>query len=119
MVVGPLMLELGVHPQVTAATSAVMVLFSSSAASAQLLMMGRVNKEYAALFAAAAMVAALSGVTLTKRLVAATGRLSVIVLVLAAIICTGALLTAVFGGVAIAQAFSNGSDLGFHSICEV
>ncbi|GLI68507.1 hypothetical protein VaNZ11_012951, partial [Volvox africanus] len=40
MVMGPLLLHLGLHPQVTAATSGAMVLFSSSAALAQFALMG-------------------------------------------------------------------------------
>merc|ERR1712178_334544 len=46
IVKGPLMLEMGVHPQVTSATSATMILFTSAGASVSYLLFQQLNLNY-------------------------------------------------------------------------
>ena len=61
MVIGPLLLELHVLPQVASATSTVMVLFSSSSAAVAFAATGRLNLEYAAIFGGVCLASALIG----------------------------------------------------------
>ncbi len=77
--------ELGVHPQASSATSGVMVLFSASVAAVSFAASGRLNVPYAALFGGACLAAAFLGVVVVGRLVKRSGRASLIVLLLAAI----------------------------------
>ncbi|GIL90547.1 hypothetical protein Vretimale_17505 [Volvox reticuliferus] len=97
MVMGPLLLHLGLHPQVTAATSGAMVLFSSSAALAQFALMGRLNTAYAVVFGAASAAASVVGSQLLSRAVKRSGRPSVVVLALAAVLASGAACVAASG----------------------
>lgn len=50
MVVAPLLLELGLHPLVAAATSSLMVLFSASTAALAFGFQGALNVTYALIF---------------------------------------------------------------------
>lgn len=81
----PLMLELGVHPQVSSATSGLMVLFSASLAALSFAAAGRLNTPHAAVFAAVCLAAAFCGVLLVSRAVRRSGRASIVVALLACI----------------------------------
>ena len=82
IVKGPLMLEMGVAPEVAAATSITMILFTSSAASILYLSFG-VPVDYAkAVFVAGAVFTAL-GQSLVTRLVRKLGRASIIIIAMA------------------------------------
>ncbi|KAL4424162.1 hypothetical protein ABPG75_001463 [Micractinium tetrahymenae] len=98
MIVGPLMLELGVHPRVSSATASAMVLFSASSAAASFALEGRLNLPHAAAFGAACAVAAYAGVALVGRAVRASGRASLVVVLLTAVVGSGAALTTFFSG---------------------
>ncbi|GFR44449.1 hypothetical protein Agub_g5660, partial [Astrephomene gubernaculifera] len=97
MVMGPLMLHLGVHPQVTAATSGAMVLFSSSSALTQFALLHRLNAPYAGFFGGASLVAGLAGTHAVARAVRHSGRPSLVVLALAGVMAAGALSVGSFG----------------------
>lgn len=75
-----------VHPQVSSATSGVMVLFSASVAAVSFAAAGRLNLQYAAAFGAACFAAAFMGVLVVGGLVRRSGRASIIVLILASMI---------------------------------
>lgn len=79
------MLELGVHPQVSSATSGLMVLFSASLAALSFAAAGRLNTPHAAVFAAVCLAAAFCGVLLVSRAVRRSGRASIVVALLACI----------------------------------
>jgi uncharacterized membrane protein YfcA len=95
--------------QSTSATSNVLVLFSSSAAALAFLLEGRVKLNYAAVFCCVASTASLVGLYFMGRLVKASGRPSIVVLVLAGIMGAGAVCSATFGHI-------HATD-GFKSIC--
>mmetsp|Transcript_26995 Transcript_26995/g.76077 ORF Transcript_26995/g.76077 Transcript_26995/m.76077 type:complete len:523 (-) Transcript_26995:604-2172(-) len=97
MIMSPLLLTLNVHPQVTAATSSMMVLFSSSAAFVQLALEGMIDPWSALSFGTLAMVASATGVLLVRRFIQRYGTTSVIVLVLGAFIAIAAVVIMVSG----------------------
>ena len=76
MIVGPLMLELGVHPLVSAATSSVMVLFSSSMGALAYAFDGALNLQFALVFGGGCCAASLVGVLLVARIVQRSGKVS-------------------------------------------
>ncbi|KAK9808079.1 hypothetical protein WJX73_003368 [Symbiochloris irregularis] len=117
MIVGPLMLELGVHPLVSAATSALMVLFSSSMGALAFAFDGALNLQYAAVFGGACCAASFVGVLLVARIVNQSGKASIVVMLLACIVGTGALLTAGFGGRNAVHDLSTGNHIGFAPFC--
>lgn len=77
MIVGPLMLELGVHPLVSAATSSVMVLFASSMGAMAYAFAGALNLQFALIFGAACCLASLVGTLLIARIVTRSGKVGV------------------------------------------
>lgn len=117
MILGPLLLGLGVHPLVTASTSAVLVLFSSSTATFAFAMDGRLNVQFALVYGVLCAFASLTGVTVVGMIVRRSGRTSLVVLILAVIIGLGGLLTALFGGIDAVQNVIAGEDLGFNRFC--
>jgi hypothetical protein len=102
-----------VRAQSTSATSNILVFMSSSSAALAFLLDGRVKPEFAGVFCTVAGLASLAGLTGVGRLVKASGRPSLIVLLLAFIMGAGGLCSAVFG---FQDAYERG-EVGFKSIC--
>ncbi|GAQ90288.1 hypothetical protein KFL_006220070 [Klebsormidium nitens] len=113
----PWLLQLGVHPQVTASTAVLMILFSSSAIALSLSFQGLLSHSYALVFAPVCFAASLVGVTLIGRVVRQSGRASIIVIILTVVITAGTVVTGVFGGIRSYEQIVNGGDIGFHPIC--
>ena len=95
MVMGPLLLSVGLHPASAAASATVMVLLSASSASLQLVCMGVVPVYYALVFGTVCLVAAAVGVGAARRLLKATGRPSILALILAAVVTACAVVVGV------------------------
>ncbi|KAL6753606.1 hypothetical protein V8C86DRAFT_2724361 [Haematococcus lacustris] len=117
MVVGPLLLQLGVQPQVASATSSLMVLFSSSAALLSFAVVGRLNVPYALVFGAASMASSVLGVLVVGSLVRRSGRPSLVVFSLALVMLTGLACITAFGIGTLRAAFTTGEGLGFNDLC--
>ena len=113
ILIGPLLLALRLPPPVAAATSTLLVLFSSSSAVAAVAATpGALSPLYVAAFAPVAAVAGLVGVVAAARYVKASGRESLLVFLLAAVVAAGAVLTAAVSGPnAVAQVRSGQSGL--------
>eukprot|EP01025_Chloroclados_australasicus_P003060 TRINITY_DN10705_c0_g3_i5.p1 TRINITY_DN10705_c0_g3~~TRINITY_DN10705_c0_g3_i5.p1 ORF type:complete len:587 (+),score=69.70 TRINITY_DN10705_c0_g3_i5:168-1928(+) len=118
MIIGPFLLELGVLPQVSAATSAVVVLFSSSSAVFQFIIDGNLNQAYAIVFGLTSLAASFCGIFVVSRLVKKLGRPSIIVLILACVIGLGAVLTGAFGVTDAVKDLEDGEYMGFNSLCD-
>ncbi|GLI67500.1 hypothetical protein VaNZ11_011683 [Volvox africanus] len=118
MVMGPVLLQIGVQPQVTAASSGTMVLFSSSAALIQFAMLHRLNMPYAGAFAAASLAAGLVGTHVVAGAIKRSGRPSIVVLALAGVMAIALVCVAAFGLRQAAEQLRTG-DLGFGGICTI
>jgi Sulfite exporter TauE/SafE len=116
MIMAPMLLSSGVHPQSASATSNVLVFFCSSAATLAFMLAGRVSVGYAGVYGVVCGVASLTGLTLCGRLVAATGRPSIVVLLLAAIMGIGAVCSGVFGALDAVHQAAAGHG-GWHGLC--
>jgi len=97
MVLGPMMLQLGVLPQVSSATNAALILLTASAAAMLYLTSGQVPTTYAITFFIVAFVGAFSGKIYIDRLVKRYGLTSIIVLILACIITFASAMMTVNG----------------------
>lgn len=117
VITGPLLLSLQIHPLVTAATSTLMLLFSSSAATLSFAVAGSINTEYALVYGTCNLFSSLAGVFMIGRVVRRTGKSAVVVLLLACIMAAGASASAVFGGRESLRNFQTSSNLTFSSIC--
>ena len=96
-VVGPVLLSLNVRPEVSTATSSVMVFFTSSVAVINFGLAGRLNWSYTFVMVCFSLVGAATGVVGLKRLVAKTGRPSLLVMTLAGILGIAAVLVPLYG----------------------
>ena len=117
MVLNPLMLDLGINPLVSSATSSVMVLFSASAATFSFAISNKLNYQYAVVYGSICAVASIFGVAVISTSVRRSGKGSQIVFTLAFIIAVGALMQAVFGGLAAVHDIRTGRRLSFSSLC--
>ncbi|GAX79169.1 hypothetical protein CEUSTIGMA_g6609.t1 [Chlamydomonas eustigma] len=116
IVVSPTLLQLGVHPQIVAATSGTLVLFSSSTALVAYGANGMLNLPYAGVFALANMVGALIGTFGIGGIIKKTGRVSLVVLSLAALNVVGGGTVLAFGILDIVQAAKSG-HVGLQPLC--
>lgn len=95
MVLGPVMLELGLHPMVAASTSLLLVGASSSSASIEFALVGRLPYGWGVIMFALCAVAGVVGSSVIGRIVRASGRASAIVFLLVFVMAAGGVLTAV------------------------
>ena len=114
MILGPIFTELGFLPEVTSATSTLMVLFMSSATVGQFIIFGMIDFEYALFYGLCggvlgAVVGTKGAVALLKR----TGRASLLLFFLAFILFGSGLLMV---GTGSAQLLETGIT-GFRPLC--
>lgn len=96
LIVAPLLLEMGLIPEVTSASSSFLVLFTSSSTSVQFMIHGMLNLEYASVLFFISVIASFIGVTFINRLVKKYNRPSIIVFTLGILIGLSALLLPLF-----------------------
>jgi len=114
---GPVMLEYGVLPEVAAATSSFMILFTSIASIIQYAILGRVIKDYAIWFGFIGFLSSLVGQALLGRLVKKYQKISLIVLFIAAVIFVSMILLVVLGVLQIIADMKAGKSFGLNSPC--
>ncbi|CAI5996073.1 unnamed protein product [Closterium sp. NIES-64] len=117
MVMGPVLLELNLPPQVTAATTTFMVVFSSSLSVLEFYLLGRIPIEVALVFAGIAMVAAFSGLSIVRAIVMRYGKPSVIIFALGSVIGLSGIVLGAYGGVNTYHDWMAGANMGFRDLC--
>jgi len=116
IVKGPLMLEMGTRPEVCSATSATMILFTSSAATASYLLFESLNPHYGVIVFCLGFFNTLIGQKALNVMVKQYGRSSIIVLLIATIVAMSAVAMGLESGGAIVDLFS-GKAAPSKSIC--
>lgn len=117
MVLGPLMLVMGIYPRVSTATTATMIVLTSSGVAISYVTSGLVPWEYAITFFCVCFTGALVGKTKIDGYVKKTGKASILIFLLATIIAL-----ATFGALLIALLRLNAADWcfpGFKAFCSV
>mmetsp|Transcript_95634 Transcript_95634/g.143269 ORF Transcript_95634/g.143269 Transcript_95634/m.143269 type:complete len:594 (+) Transcript_95634:205-1986(+) len=117
MVLGPLMLIMNVHPRVSSATTATMIVLTSSSVAVLFVTAGLVPWEYAVTFFSICFCGAYIGKTYIDGYVKRTGKASVLIFLLATIIALATL-----GCVVIVLTRLAGADWcfeGFHKFCNL
>jgi len=117
IVKGPLMLEMGVLPNVASATSATMILFTSSGASVSYLLFQQLNLNYAAVLFCLGIVFTLIGQKTLSVLVKKYKRNSLIVLVIGVTVALSAILMSIQSSGALIDLFEGKAQPG-GDICE-
>lgn len=107
MILGPVMLELGLHPMVVASTSLLLVGASSSTATVQFALGDRLEYGWGIIMFGVCVVASLVGVAGFGRVVRSSGRASLIVFLLFFLMAAGGIMTLV--------SFPQLSGVTFHS----
>jgi len=110
IVKGPLMLEMGVYPAVTSATSATMILFTSAGASCSYLLFQQLNLNYAAVLFCLGIVWTLVGQKVLFGLVKKYKRNSLIIFVIGAVVAASAVAMGVHSSKHLLMLFNGESD---------
>ncbi|XP_010458554.1 PREDICTED: uncharacterized protein LOC104739794 [Camelina sativa] len=117
MLISPLLLQIGIAPEVTAATCSFMVLFSSSMSAIQYLLLGMEHAGTAAIFALVCFVASLVGLMVVKKVIAKYGRASIIVFAVGIVMALSTVLMTTHGALNVWNDFVSGRYMGFKLPC--
>ena len=86
LILGPLLLELGIHPIISTATSNFLVLFTSSSTSLQFIFHGMMNFKYGLVCTLFSTIGSYMGTVIIQRLVERTKRSSILIFSLALVL---------------------------------
>ena len=117
VLIGPLMIELAVHPQSAAATSTLIVLFSSTIATVTFALYGRINLSYFAVYGPVCLVGGIVGTFVLSGLIRKWRMASLVTLMLSGLVVVSAALVAAFGGRQAAVALANGGKFEAADFC--
>lgn len=117
MLISPLLLQVGIAPQVTAATCSFMVFFSSTMSAFQYLLLGMEHIEIALILALICFVASLVGLLVVQRAVTNYGRPSLIVFLIGTVMSLSIVLMTSFGTIEIWRDYTSGRYMGFKQPC--
>jgi uncharacterized membrane protein YfcA len=117
VVKAPLMIELGLLPQVASATSAYMIFFTSASATLQFAMLGELRAGYACALFAAGLLGTAVGQHVVSALVRRSGRASLIVLIIALVIGGSTVVMSVAGLLDVLSELADGRSQGFQPLC--
>jgi uncharacterized membrane protein YfcA len=119
MILSPFLVELGLHPEVIQATTALFVFLSSSLATFQFALKNQVLPDYALYYSAIAVVATLVGQTLVLTWIRKSGRNSIIVMCIAGVLIVSLVLMTYLGIVGTMSDYSQGAYMGmaFYKLC--
>jgi len=113
IIMGPLLLELGMVPEASQATTAAFVFLSSSLATIQFVVLGKAMPQYALWFTTWVVLATFVGQTAVDYVLRRWQRSSLIVLSIAAIIAGSLLMMTAIGTADIAEDLRRGAYMGF------
>lgn len=114
IVMNPVMLRLGMRPEVSTATSSFMVLFTSTISLLQYTIAGKLEPVYGGITLAFSLVGSTLGILVLKKVVDKYKRASIIVLMLAGILSLCAVIIPTYG---IINYVGSKEEDGFRSYC--
>ncbi|KAI9120979.1 hypothetical protein K1719_008012 [Acacia pycnantha] len=117
MLISPLLLQVGIAPEVTAATCSFMVFFSSTMSASQYLLLGMEHTETALVLAIICFVASMLGLLVVQRAVHKYGRASLIVFSVGLVMALSIVLMTSFGAIDVWKAYTSGKYMGFKLPC--
>ncbi|CAL9079604.1 unnamed protein product [Musa textilis] len=117
-ILGPLLLEIGVIPQVASATATFVMMFSSSLSVVEFYLLKRFPIPYALYLISVSVLAGFWGQFFVRKLVKILRRASIIVFILSSVIFASALTMGVVGTEKSITMIKNHEYMGFLSFCE-
>nr|XP_043613372.1 sulfite exporter TauE/SafE family protein 4-like [Erigeron canadensis] len=116
-ILGPLLLEIGVMPQVASATATFVMMFSSSLSVVEFYLLKRFPIPFALYLMAVSVMAGFWGQFFIRRLIAFLKRASLIVFILSAVIFASAITMGVIGVDRSIKMIHNHEFMGFLQFC--
>ncbi|GMI84760.1 hypothetical protein like AT2G36630 [Hibiscus trionum] len=116
-ILGPLLLEIGVIPQVASATATFVMMFSSSLSVVEFYLLKRFPMPYALYLMGVSILAGFWGQYFVRRLIAILRRASLIVFILSGVIFASALTMGVIGVERSIRMIHNHEFMGFLDFC--
>ncbi|KAF1897716.1 hypothetical protein Lal_00032474 [Lupinus albus] len=116
-ILGPLLLEIGVIPQVASATATFVMMFSSSLSVVEFYLLDRFPIPYALYLTGVSILAGFFGQCLVRKLIAILKRASVIVFILSGVIFASAITMGVIGIETSIRMIRNHEFMGFLGFC--
>lgn len=114
----PALLSLGVHPKVSGATGMFLVLFSTVNTCLLNWLNGFLDVPYACWISTFSLLGSILGMLATDKVVAMTGKASIMVWVLFFVFVISTISTPVFGGFSLKSEAEDGIDIyAFNNIC--
>ncbi|XP_042392636.1 sulfite exporter TauE/SafE family protein 4-like [Zingiber officinale] len=117
-ILGPLLLEIGVIPQVASATATFVMMFSSSLSVLEFYFLKRFPIPYALYLIAVSVLAGFWGQSFVRKIVKILKRASIIVFILSAVIFASALTMGVVGTQKSISMIKHHEYMGFLSFCQ-
>ncbi|XP_062087452.1 sulfite exporter TauE/SafE family protein 5-like [Humulus lupulus] len=117
MLISPLLIQVGIAPEVTAATCSFMVFFSSSMSAFQYLMLGMEHTDVALIFSCVCFVASLLGLVVVQKAIQQYGRASLIVFSVGIVMTLSTVLMTTFGALDVWRSYTSGEYMGFKPPC--
>ncbi|XXG86074.1 hypothetical protein AAC387_Pa11g1044 [Persea americana] len=117
-ILGPLLLEIGVIPQVASATATFVMMFSSSLSVIEFYFLKRFPMSFALYLIGVSVIAGFWGQSSIRKLVAVLKRASLIVFILSAVIFASALTMGVVGIETSIRMIRQHEYMGFLPLCE-
>ncbi|CAA0308113.1 unnamed protein product [Arabidopsis thaliana] len=117
MLISPLLLQVGIAPEVTAATCSFMVLFSSTMSAIQYLLLGMEHTGTASIFAVICFVASLVGLKVVQKVITEYGRASIIVFSVGIVMALSIVLMTSYGALDVWNDYVSGRYMGFKLPC--
>ncbi|XP_050229618.1 sulfite exporter TauE/SafE family protein 4 [Mercurialis annua] len=116
-ILGPLLLEIGVIPQVASATATFVMMFSSSLSVVEFYLLNRFPIPYALYLTGVSVLAGFWGQFFVRKLIAILRRASLIVFILSGVIFASALTMGVVGTMKSIKMINNHEFMGFLGFC--
>ncbi|KAG5614036.1 hypothetical protein H5410_013860 [Solanum commersonii] len=117
MLISPLLIQVGITPEITAATCSFMVFFSSTMSAVQYLFLGMEHVNTALIFAIVCLIASLIGLVVVQRAIEHHGRASLIVFSVGIVMALSTVLLTSFGAVDVWRDYRSGKYMGFKPPC--
>lgn len=117
MLINPLLLEMGVAPDCTAATSSLMILFTSISAVAQYGIIGRIQWDYAAFLFILGIIGSVVGQHALGVIVKKYKSQSYILLAMLLIVIPGGILLTITAVSGLVSGIKAGAGVGFKALC--
>ncbi|GAA0176596.1 ubiquitin-protein ligase [Lithospermum erythrorhizon] len=117
MLISPLLVQVGIPPEITAGTCSFMVFFSSTMSAIQYLLLGMEHFYNASIFAVICFAGSLIGLLVVQRAIERHGRASLIVFSVGLVMALSTVLITSFGAYDVWMDYTSGKYMGFKQPC--